>query len=78
MKSKIVNISLPEQVLSKIDQKAKEEFRSRSELIKEAAIFYIQTKDQWSLLQQDIALRAKKMNLISEDDVEKMIDSSRS
>jgi len=78
MKSKTINISLPEKLLSSIDRKAKEEYRSRSELLKEAAVFYIQTKDNWAVLQKDIIARAKKMNIRTERDVEKLIDSSRS
>lgn len=77
MKVKTVNISLPEQLLSEIDQKAKEEYRSRSELLKEAAVFYIRTKDNWAILQSDIVTKAKKLGISSEDDVEKMVDSER-
>ncbi|MDO8444118.1 MAG: ribbon-helix-helix protein, CopG family [bacterium] len=77
MKVKTVNISLPEQLLVEIDQKAREEYRSRSELLKEAAVFYIRTKSNWSVLQSDIATKAKKLGIKSEDDVEKMVDSER-
>lgn len=78
MQAKTINISLPRQVLKQIDRKAEEEYRSRSELLKEAALFYIQTKDNWSVLQKDIIARANKMGLKSEDDIEKMVDSLRS
>ena len=77
MKAKTINISLPDQVLEKIDRKAQEEYRSRSELIKEAAVFYIQTKDNWSILQDDIAAKAKQIGVKSEDEVEKLVDSMR-
>lgn len=77
MKAKIINISLPDQVLKQIDRKAEEEYRSRSELLKEAAMFYIQTKDNWSVLQNDLTARASKMGIKSEDDIEKMVDSLR-
>lgn len=78
MKAKIINISLPDQVLKQIDRKAEEEYRSRSELLKEAALFYIQTKDNWSVLQNDLTARASKVGLKSENDIEKMVDSLRS
>jgi len=77
MKVKTINISLLEQLLLKIDQKAQEEYRSRSELLKEAAIFYIQTKNNWAILQGNIVAKAKKMGVESENDVEKLIDSER-
>lgn len=77
MKVKTINISLPEQLLSKIDRKAKEEYRNRSELLKEAAVFYIQTKNNWAVLQSDIVARAKQLGIESEDDIEKLIDSER-
>jgi metal-responsive CopG/Arc/MetJ family transcriptional regulator len=77
MKTKIINISLPAPVLKEIDRKAKEEFRSRSELLKEASLFYIQSKDNWRILQNDLAVRAQQMGLQSENDVEAMVDSFR-
>lgn len=78
MKAKTINISLPSQVLAEIDRKAKEEYRSRSELLKEASLFYIQTRDNWMVLQRDLSSKAKVMGLESEADVEKMVDSLRS
>ncbi len=77
MKVKTINISLPEQLLSEIDQRAKKEYRNRSELLKEAAVFYIQTKNNWAVLQGDLTDRAKKLGIESEDDVEDLIDSIR-
>ena len=77
MKAKTINISLPEELLEEIDRKAREEYRSRSELFKEATIMYIQTKDNWLLLQKDLSSKAKKLGVKSEDDVEKLIDTLR-
>jgi metal-responsive CopG/Arc/MetJ family transcriptional regulator len=77
MKVKTINISVPEKLLSEIDRKAREEYRSRSELLKEAAVHYIQSRDNWMVLQNDIMLKAKKMALKSEDDVERLVDSER-
>ena len=77
MKVKTINVSLPAKLLKVIDQKAKKEYKSRSELFKEASLMYIQTKDNWQILQLDIAQKAKKMELKKENQVEKMIDSLR-
>ena len=43
-----VNISFRDSLLSEIDKTAKKEFRSRSELIREAARLYIERQNQWS------------------------------
>ena len=42
-----VNISFQDELLKEIDLVAKGEARSRSELIREAARFYIQRKQKW-------------------------------
>lgn len=77
MKAKTINISLPEQLLEEIDRKAREEYRSRSELIKEATLYYIQTRDNWQVLQGDISRKANAMGVKTEDDIEELIDSTR-
>ena len=45
-----VNISFKSDLLKKIDKIAKEESRSRSELIREAARMYIEKKYKWNEL----------------------------
>jgi len=77
MSSKTINISLPSDLLKQIDRKAQEEYRSRSELLKEATLIYIQTKDNWQVLQEDLSSKAKKMGLKNEGQIENMIDSLR-
>jgi len=77
MSSKTINVSLPAELLKEIDRKAQEEYRSRSELLKEATLIYIQTKDNWQVLQKDLSSKAKKMGLKNEGQIESMIDSLR-
>lgn len=77
MRAKTINISLPFELLKEIDHKAKEEYRSRSELFKEATLMYIQTKDNFKVLQENLSQRAKKMGLKRESQIEEMIDSLR-
>ncbi|MFW5771519.1 MAG: CopG family ribbon-helix-helix protein [Spirochaetota bacterium] len=48
MNSSTVNISFKKDLLKKIDRIAKEESRSRSELIREAARMYIERKAKWN------------------------------
>jgi CopG family transcriptional regulator/antitoxin EndoAI len=45
-----VNISFQKDLLKKIDKVAKDESRSRSELIREAARMYIEKKNKWDIL----------------------------
>ena len=47
MKTNSVNIAFNQDLLSKLDQIATEESRSRSELIREAARLYIERKNRW-------------------------------
>ena len=47
MKTGTVNISFQEGLLRQIDETAREESRSRSELIREAARMYIERKKRW-------------------------------
>jgi len=45
--NKTVNLSLQESLLRQLDEIAREESRSRSELIREAARIYIERRRQW-------------------------------
>lgn len=45
-----VNISFQESLLADIDKVAKNESRSRSELLREAARMYIERKKRWSAI----------------------------
>lgn len=76
MKSSTVNISFNDELLKKIDQVAREESRSRSELIREAARGYIERKQRWK---QIFALGKKKVlhQGIRESDIEYEISAYR-
>ena len=47
MSPKAVNISFDSRILSEIDRVAREESRSRSELIREAARAYLDRRQRW-------------------------------
>lgn len=47
MGTSTVNISFQKDLLKEIDRRAREEFRTRSELIREAARKYIEGKKTW-------------------------------
>ena len=50
MNTNTVNIAFRKDLLKQIDQIAKEESRSRSELIREAARMYIERKSKWKTI----------------------------
>ena len=76
MKSSTVNISFNDELLKKIDKIAREESRSRSELIREAARSYIDRKHRWNQIFKFSEKQAAKMN-ISEKDVAEEIKEYR-
>ncbi|MDD5457656.1 MAG: ribbon-helix-helix domain-containing protein [Candidatus Margulisbacteria bacterium] len=76
MNTNTVNISFRADLLKQIDNIAKAESRSRSELIREAARMYIEKKQKWSsifTLGRDIV----KANKIKEKDIQNEIKKQR-
>ena len=72
--SKVINISLPEELLREIDEAAAFEHRSRSELLRESAREYIDAH-RWRRIQAVVSERARAAGILTEDDVEDLIDS---
>ncbi len=71
-----VNISFQEDLLSQIDKVAKNEARTRSELIREAARIYIERKKKWeSIFAYGESLSSKYK--FTEKDVNKEIQKHR-
>lgn len=62
MNTSTVNIAFKKDLLKLIDQIAKAESRSRSELIREAARMYIERKNKWKLIFQYGNEKAKSNN----------------
>ncbi|NTW68516.1 MAG: ribbon-helix-helix protein, CopG family [Chlorobiaceae bacterium] len=77
MSTVTVNIAFQDSLLDQIDQTARKEFRSRSELIREAARLYIERRSQWSDLFALGDMVAEK-NQLTQDDVSGEIASARS
>jgi CopG family transcriptional regulator/antitoxin EndoAI len=76
MKTGTVNISFQEGLLKQIDETAREESRSRSELIREAARMYIERKKRWKHIFAFGAKQVKSLGL-SGADVENEIRAYR-
>lgn len=73
--SKPITISLPPKLFRRVEKVAKEENRTRSELLREALRQYLENRE-WKRLFQYGAGRAKAMG-IQEEDVEKLVDEVR-
>lgn len=76
MSTNTVNISFQSELLKQIDSIAKEESRSRSELIRESARMYIERKNRWKTifsLGEDIQAR----KAITEQDIFAEIEAVR-
>lgn len=76
MKTGTVNISFQEALLREIDEMAREESRSRSELIREAARVYIERKKRWKDIFAFGEKQVRRLRL-TESDVESEIGSYR-
>jgi len=67
MKSSTVNISFNDELLKRIDQIAKQESRSRSELIREAARSYIERKNKWDKIYAYSERQARRKQVSDKD-----------
>lgn len=68
MNTNTVNISFQKDLLKKIDKVAKDESRTRSELIREAARMYIEKKSKWKEI-FDFGDSIQKIKNLSESDI---------
>lgn len=74
--TKTWTVSLPPGLVREAERTAREEDRTRSELVREALRAYIEER-RWRKLQRDTAARAAVLGLCSEDDVERLVDAGR-
>lgn len=77
MNTQTLNIALPEDLVKKVDDLAKKEFRNRSELIREALRSYISNKEKWAELFMYGQSIGEKLNVTSEEDVNKIVTEYR-
>ena len=76
MSTVTVNIAFQDSLLNEIDKTARKEFRSRSELIREAARLYIERRRQWSDLFMLGDMISQEKHL-TQDDLSGEIESAR-
>jgi CopG family transcriptional regulator/antitoxin EndoAI len=74
-KSSILSISLPPDLALDLGSAAKQEMRSRSELVREAVRQYLLAA-KWRALRQKAALKAAEQGL-KEDDIERLVDERK-
>jgi metal-responsive CopG/Arc/MetJ family transcriptional regulator len=74
MAIKVINISLPEELLRQIDEAAAKENRGRSEFLRESARQRI-SDQRWRALQRIGMERARALGIQTEADVEDVLDS---
>ena len=76
MAGSTVNISFNRELLAEIDKTAKQEARTRSELIREAARLYIERKSRWERIFAFGSRQVQRLGL-REEDVADEIKNSR-
>lgn len=77
MSTQTFNIALPRELVEKVDEAAKREYRNRSELIREALRVYLNDMEEWEDLFKYGRRIAKKMGIKSEEDVNKIVSEYR-
>ena len=77
MDTQTINISLPKSLLSQIDEQAKMESRSRSELLREAARVYLRRFAAWNEIFKYGRKKGKEQGIKSEEDVYRMVQEYR-
>ena len=77
MQTQTVNIVLPKQLIKKADKVAKEEYKNRSELMREALRVYLKRKEDWEDIFAYGKSVGKKMGIKSEEDVNRIVHEYR-
>jgi CopG family transcriptional regulator/antitoxin EndoAI len=70
--TKTWTISLPPKLVREAERTAKEEHRTKSELVREALRLYLEDQ-QWRKLQRKTALQAQALGIRTEEDVDRLV-----
>lgn len=73
MKTQTLNIALPVDLVSKVDDLAKKEYRNRSELIRESLRRYINEREEWGQIFKSGEKAMKEMGIKNEEEVDKTV-----
>lgn len=74
--SKTLTVSLPPQLARETARTAREEWCSKSEIVREALRVYLEER-RWKKLQRETATRAHALGIHTEDDVDNLIHDLR-
>lgn len=74
--TKTWTVSLPPKLVREAERAAKEEHRTKSELVREALRMYLE-EHRWRKLQQKTAVQARALGIKTEEDVDRLVHSSR-
>lgn len=74
--TKTWTISLPPGLGREAERTAKEENRTKSELVREALRMYLEER-RWRKLQQKTALQAQALGISTEEDVDRLVHAVR-
>lgn len=73
MQTQTFNIALPSSLVARMDLVATNEYRNRSELIREAVRVYLDRIERWGKIFKAGERVAKKMGIKSEEDVDRIV-----
>lgn len=73
MQTQTLNISLPRELVKKVDERAQKEYRNRSELIREALRVYMGRIEAWDGIFKAGEKAMKEMNIKSEKQVDEIV-----
>ena len=76
-KTRIVNLSLPQETYKQVEELADQKEISKSELLREALKQYIASEKRWQQIRRWGAETAKKLGIKDEDDVDRIIHEFR-
>jgi len=68
----VLSVSLPEKISSELEKLSKRTGRSKSDIVKESISLYL-WEAQFREMQRRFSAKAKKMGIVSEEDVFKVV-----
>lgn len=77
MQTQTFNIALPSNLVARMDLVATNEYRNRSELIREAVRIYLEDKLEWNDIFEFGQKAAKKAGVKNEEDVNRIVQEYR-
>lgn len=73
MQTQTLNIALPKELVKKVDEVARKEYRNRSELIRTALLSYLKDQEEWNQIFQAGEKAMKEMGIKDEEEVNKIV-----